>query len=332
MTPHRILITGANGFIGRHLCRHLTRQGKSITACIRPSSNISSLAELPKLELLRISELTPHASSWPALGRHLAEVDAIVHLAARVHVMHDTSADPLAAFREANVTTTECLARAAAESGVRRFIYVSSIKVNGEATEDSSYTADDRPAYVDPYGQSKWEAEQKLEEIATAKGMEWVVVRPPLVYGPGVRGNFLALMKCLLKGYPLPLGAVENRRSVVSVYNLADLLERTLYHPNASGQRFLVKDEEDISTAELVRRLGNALQRQPRLIPVPPRLLLASGKLLRKQDVIQRLCSSLVLNTTKTADLLDWRARVSLDSGLGRTCEWFQTATLRGAL
>jgi nucleoside-diphosphate-sugar epimerase len=332
MTQRRILITGANGFVGRHLCRHLIRQGKSITACVRPSSNISSLDGLRNLEFLRISELTPKASSWLALGRQLAEVDAIVHLAARVHVMRDTSVDPLAAFREANVTSTECLARAAAESGVRRFIYVSSIKVNGEATDGSSYTADDRPGYVDPYGQSKWEAEQKLEEIATAKGMEWVVVRPPLVYGPDVRGNFLALLKCLLRGYPLPLGAVENRRSVVSAYNLADLLERTLYHPNASGQRFLVKDEEDISTAELVRRMAKALQRRPRLIPVPPGLLLASGKLLRKEDMIQRLCSSLVVNTTKTADLLDWRARVPLDWGLGRTCDWFQTAMLRGAL
>jgi nucleoside-diphosphate-sugar epimerase len=332
MTPRRILITGANGFIGRHLCRHLTRQGKSITACIRPSSNISPLDGLRNLDLLRISELTPNASSWPSLGSHLREVDAIVHLAARVHVMHDTSTDPLAAFREANVKTTECLARAAAKSGVRRFIYVSSIKVNGEATANNSYTADDRPGYVDPYGQTKWEAEQKLEEIATATGMEWVVVRPPLVFGPGVRGNFLALLKCLLKGYPLPLGAIENRRSVVSVYNLSDMLESTLYHPNASGQRFLVKDEEDISTAELVRRLAKALQRQPRLIPVPQWLLLASGKLLQKQDVIQRLCSSLVVNTTKTADLLHWRPSVPLDWGLGRTCDWFQTATLHGAL
>src|ERR1700761_1965527 len=191
MTPRRVLITGANGFVGSHFCRHLARKRKCITACVRPSSNIAPLHAVKNLEVLRISELTPDAPSWPVLSSKLSEVDVVVHLAARVHVMQDKAVNPLAAFRQANVASTEWLARAAAAGGVRRFIYVSSIKVNGEATSDHAYTADDRPGYVDPYGQSKWEAAQKLEEIASANGMEWVVVRPPMVYGPGVRGNFL---------------------------------------------------------------------------------------------------------------------------------------------
>jgi nucleoside-diphosphate-sugar epimerase len=246
--------------------------------------------------------------------------------------MHETSPDALLEFRRANVGSTEHLARTAADSGVRRFVYVSSIKVNGETTGDGSFTADDRPGYVDPYGQSKWEAEQKLEEIASTQGMEWVVIRPPLVYGPDVRGNFLSLMKCVRRGYPLPLGAVQNQRSIVSIYNLIDLLEQVLHHPNASGQRFLVKDQEDVSTAELVRRIARALRTRPRLVPVPPSLLSLSGRLLRQRDAVQRLCSSLVVNTTKTADLLQWRAPVSLDCGLGSTCNWFSTTASGGTL
>lgn len=328
MKSQRILVTGANGFVGRHLCRHLVQQGLQVTACVRSHADLSSLHDIDNCDILRVPELGPAA----LLQSHLAATDAVVHLAARVHVMHETSTNPLAEFRRVNVRATENLALAAAKSGVRRFVYVSSIKVNGESTGDGSFSADDRPGYLDPYGQSKWEAEQKLEEIATARGMEWVIVRPPLVYGPGVRGNFLAFMRCLGRGFPLPLGAVTNQRSIVSVYNLVDLLERALHHADAPGQRFLVKDQEDLSTAELARRLARALDTHARLIPIPPSLLLLSGRLLRRQEAVQRLCSSLVLNTAKTAHLLHWRPPVSLDSALGNTCNWFKAAVANGTL
>jgi nucleoside-diphosphate-sugar epimerase len=328
MKQQHIFITGANGFVGRHLCRHLAQRGTRVTACVRPCSDTSSLEGVAGVDILRVAELGPRGTR----ETQFAGIDAVVHLAARVHVMHDTAPDPLLEFRRVNVESTEHLARTAAESGVRRFVYVSSIKVNGETTGDGSFTADDRPGYADPYGQSKWEAEQKLEEIASIKGMEWVVIRPPLVYGPDVRGNFLALMKCLRRGFPLPLGAVENQRSIVSIYNLIDLLERVLHHPNASGQRFLVKDQEDVSTAELVRRIAQALQIRPRLIPVPPSLLLLTGRLLRRRDAVQRLCSSLVVNTAKTAHLLQWRPPVSMDCGLVNTCSWFSSAASDGSL
>lgn len=328
MKQQHIFITGANGFIGRHLCRHLAQLGMWVTACVRPTSDVSTLEGVKGVRIMRV----PEAGPTPALEAQFAGVDALVHLAARVHVMHDTSSDPLAEFRRVNVAGTERLAHIAADNGVRRFVYISSIKVNGEATGARSFTADDLPGYVDPYGRSKWEAEQKLEEIATARGMEWVIIRPPLVYGPGVRGNFLALMKCLRRGLPLPLGSVENRRSIVSVYNLVDLLERALLHPAASGQRFLVKDQEDVSTAELVRRLALALQTRALLIPVPSSFLLMSSRLLRQQDAVQRLCSSLVVNTEKTAQLLQWMPPVSLDRGLGTTCTWFKAAASDGML
>lgn len=325
MTQHRILVTGANGFVGRHLCQHLASQGNYVKACVRPSSNTSALIGIPHLEVVRVPEQSDNS-----LIPMLSAVDAVVHLAARVHVMRETSRDPLADFRRVNVTSTRCLARAAARVGVRRFVYVSSIKVNGEVTHGRSFSPDDPPGYVDQYGQSKWEAELELEHIASTSGMEWVVVRPPLIYGPHVRGNFLALMKCLQEGFPLPLGSVDNHRSIVSVYNLVDLLELAIYHPGACGNRFLVKDAEDISTADLVRGIARALHTRARLFRIPPSLLLIAGKCLHRYDAIQRLCSSLVVDVTKTTDLLGWRAPMSLESGLGRTCSWFQAAASRG--
>ncbi len=339
------LVTGANGFIGRHLCGHLARSGREVIAVVRPGPAPAASAERPA----RIVPL-------PLLGAErewlklLAEVDSVIHLAARVHVMRETAEDPLAAFRAVNVEATAQLAALARRAGVRRLIYLSSIKVNGEATGPGCASAcfgpEDEPAYSDPYGQSKWEAEQALAQAAGGAAgdrdcnpMEWVVVRPPLVFGPGVRGNFLSLVRAVERGVPLPVGAIRNRRSLVSVYNLVDLLEKTLDHPAAPGQRFLVKDgdgsdAEDLSTGELVRRLARALGGRPRLvpqlvpvlIPVPAALLSAAGRLVRRQAAVARLCSSLVLDTSKTRDLLDWRAPMTLDQGLERTCAWFKTA------
>ena len=238
--------------------------------------------------------------------------------------MRETAEDPLAEFRKVNVEGSAQLAALAARAGVRRLVYLSSIKVNGEATDARWFGPDDPPAYGDAYGQSKWEAEQKVAKIAGAHDMEWVVVRPPLVFGPSVRGNFLSLIRAVERGVPLPVGSIRNCRSLVSVYNLVDLLEKTLDHPQAHANRFLVKDPEDLSTGELVRRLAHALHRGPRLVPVPAALLRRAGQLMGRETTIHRLCSSLVLDTSKTADLLHWRAPVPLDQGLERTCAWFK--------
>jgi UDP-glucose 4-epimerase len=248
---------------------------------------------------------------------------AIIHLVARVHVMHDPEPEPLKAFREINVKGTERLCRQACEMGVRRFIFVSSIKVNGEATNGHAFRADDAPNFQDPYGQSKWEAEERLKSIAEEAGMEWVVVRPPLVYGPGVRGNFLTLLSCVSRGLPLPLGGVHNQRSLVGVQNLANLLNVVIDHPAAAGKRFLVKDGEDVSTPELIRKVAMALHRTPRLIPIPESLLLTAGTLLQRRPAVERLCGSLVVDTTETNAILQWTPPHSLDSGLQSTARWF---------
>jgi nucleoside-diphosphate-sugar epimerase len=326
MIRNRVLVTGANGFVGRHLCTHLAAIGRQVTACVRHPEGLEGV-QSEHIETAEVPDLTTY-EDWPDL---LADVDAIVHLAARVHVMHDRSSDPLAEFRRVNVATTSTLADQAARAGVRRFIYVSSIKVNGEETTSGEFHADDLPGYRDPYGQSKWEAEQRVEDIGAASGLEWVVIRPTLVFGPGVRGNFLSLMRCIHRGLPIPLGSVRNQRSLVSVYNLADLIATAIDHPAAAGQRFLVKDPEDLSTRELICRIAKGLQCRPRLLSVHSALLVRSAELFGQRDKIQRLIGSLVVNTDKTAALLQWNAPKSLDSALADTCAWFKsTSPIKG--
>jgi UDP-glucose 4-epimerase len=262
----------------------------------------------------------------------LAGADAVIHLAGRAHVMHETAADPLAEFRSVNVAGTEQVCACAANAGVRRFIYLSSIKVNGEETAGSPFQADDQPHFSDFYGQSKWEAEQRLRAIAEEAGMEWVCVRPPLVYGPGVRGNFLSLMKILSRGVPLPLRGIHNKRSLVSVYNLCDFLERVMVHPGAANQRFLVKDQEDISTVELIRYLAAVLGKEPRLLWVPAGALTLVGKLLHREDAIHRLCSSLLVSTDKAKERLGWRAPMPVMAGLKATGTWFSATGGNGVI
>jgi UDP-glucose 4-epimerase len=257
------------------------------------------------------------------LPKALLNVDAVIHLAGRAHVMHETAADPLHEFRLVNVGGTESLASIAAQRGVKRFIYVSSIKVNGEATNGNPFCADDPPGYCDSYGQSKWEAEERLRQIAVGANMEWVIVRPPLVYGPGVRGNFLALLKSVFRGTPLPVGSLHNSRSLVSVFNLSDFLSLLLDHPGAANNRFLVSDQHDISTPDLVRRVAVALHCPPRIIPCPEAVLRMAGTVLRRKAAIERLCSSLAVDRQKAKDILGWSATTTLDWGLDRTAEWF---------
>ncbi len=238
--------------------------------------------------------------------------------------MRDTVAEPLADFRRVNVEGTRQLARQAAAAGVQRFVYVSSIKVNGESTAPGRpFRADDPPQPVDPYGISKHEAEQALREQAATAGMELVVIRPPLVYGPGVRANFRSMMTWLQRGIPLPLGAIDNRRSLVALDNLCDLIVTCVQHPAAAGRTFLAGDGEDVSTTELLQRLGRALGHPARLLPVPPGLLRTTLGLLGKGDIAQRLCSSLQVDISTARELLGWQPPISLDEGLLRAAATF---------
>jgi nucleoside-diphosphate-sugar epimerase len=256
------------------------------------------------------------AADWSVA---LAGISAVVHLAARVHVMADTAANPLEEFRRVNVQGTLNLARQAAAAGVRRFVFVSSIKVNGEATQPGfPFTADDAPAPLDAYGVSKMEAEQGLREIARQTGMDVVIIRPPLVYGPGVKANFAAMMRWLKRGVPLPLGAIHNQRSLVALDNLVDLIVTCITHPAAANPIFPVSDGEDVSTTGLLRRMGQAMGRPARLIPVPAGLLKLAATVLGKPDVAQRLCGSLPVDIEKTRRLLGWTPPLSLDEGLRR--------------
>lgn len=250
-------------------------------------------------------------------------ISVVIHCAARVHVMNDVAADPLAEFRRVNVEGTLRLARQAAQAGVRRFIFLSSIKVNGERTAPGMpFTAEQPPQPLDPYGVSKREAENGLFALARETAMEAVVIRPPLVYGPGVKANFLAMMRWLERGFPLPLGGVKgNCRSLVALDNLVDLVATCIDHPAAANQIFLVSDGESLSTAELLRRMGEALGRPAKLIPVPPAVLRLGARLLRRPGIAQRLCDSLELNIDKTRDLLSWSPPLSVDEGLRRTAE-----------
>lgn len=307
--PGCVLVTGATGFVGSALTQRLVHEGLVVRASVRRAA-----ANLPDgVATLTVADLDAH-TDWSAA---LAGVDAVVHCAARVHVMRERAHDPLAEFRRVNVEGTLRLAQQAADAGVRRFVYLSSIKVLGESSAPGRpLRADDTPAPQDAYGQSKWETEQRLQVLAAECSMELVIVRPPLVYGPGVRANFAALMRWVQRGWPLPLGALDNRRSLVALPNLVDLLCVCLRHPAAPGQVFLVSDDCDVSSADLVRRMARAMGRKARLWPVPVRWLEAAAALLGKRAAVQRLCGSLQVDIQKTQHLLGWQPPVTLDQGL----------------
>ena len=310
------LVTGANGFVGSALCARLRKDGAPVRGAVR-SSNVRPGGT----EGVTVGDLASD-TDW---SEALKNVEQVVHLAARVHVMNDKSSDPLAEFRRVNVEGTAALARQAAAAGVRRFVFLSSVKVNGEFTEAGQpFTADDVPAPEDPYGVSKHEAEQLLRQIAGETGMEVVIIRPPLVYGPGVKANFESMMRWLARGVPLPLAAVtRNRRSLVALDNLVDLIVTCLNHPAAANRTFLVSDGEDLSTAQLLKRMSAAMGKPARLFYVPPGLLKLGATLLNKPGIYQRLCGSLQLDITKASQLLDWTPPVSVDEGLRRAAEGF---------
>lgn len=311
----KVLLTGVSGFVGRRVASKILEvQDIQLTVVAR-----SGLLENPSsVSVIRIQTLD-EKTDWTT---SLDQMDVVVHAAARVHVTNDQSADPLYEYRKVNVAGTLNLARQAATSGVRRFVFVSSIKVNGEATLiGRPFAADDVPAPLDPYGVSKMEAEQGLREIAAQTGMEVVIVRPPLVYGPGVKANFASMMRWVARGVPLPLGAIHNARSMVALDNLVDLLVLCLKHPAAAGQTFLVSDGQDVSTSDLLRRTALAMGRKPRLVPVPAPWLEWAAAMLGKRDVAQRLCGSLQVDITKTRELLGWTPPFTLDQGLKKAVE-----------
>ena len=311
-----ILLTGATGFLGNATMQRLLADdaAQGLAVALRRSESL-----WPDRVAQHVTGDLTASTHWTAA---LQGVSAVLHCAARVHVMAEAAANPLDEFRRVNVQGTLNLARQAAASGVRRFVFVSSIKVNGEATPTgSSFTADDLPAPLDAYGISKMEAEQGLREIASQTGMQVVIVRPPLVYGPGVKANFAAMMRWLQRGVPLPLGAIHNQRSLVALDNLVDLLVTCLTHPAAANQTFLVSDGEDVSTTELLRRMGQAMGKPARLLPVPASWLQLAATLVGKRAVAQRLCGSLQVDIEKTRQLLGWSPPLTLDQGLKKAAE-----------
>lgn len=306
-----IAVTGANGFVGRALVKALVGQGQAVRPVVR----------LAESGAMAVGDIGPD-TDWVAA---LSGVKCVLHTAARVHVMEEKVADPLRAFREVNVVGTRRLAEQAADAGVRRLVYISSVKVNGERTVlGRPFLVSDSPAPEDAYGLSKWEAEQALWRVAAQTGLEVVIIRPPLVYGPGCKANFFNMMQWLSQGMPLPLGAIKNKRSLVALDNLVDLIVTCINHPAAANQVFLVSDGEDLSTTELLRRTATALGKPVRLLPVPQRILQMGLKIVGKGDMAQRLCGSLQVDSSKARTLLGWRPPVSVDEALRKTARYFQ--------
>jgi nucleoside-diphosphate-sugar epimerase len=314
MSSSRVLVTGANGFVGNAVLTRLLSDGRfAAVGGVRDLFQSRYPCEYVFFDL---------GAAFSASA--LAGVDTVVHAAARVHVMAGQSTDDLSAFRASNVDGTVRLASSAAQAGVRRFILISSIKVNGEMTlPDRPFTSLDLPAPVDAYGVSKWEAEEALRELGERTGMEVVIIRPPLVYGPGVKANFLSMLRWVERGVPLPLGAIANRRSMVALGNLTDLIVHCIDHPAASGNTFLVSDGEDLSTTQLLRRVARSLNVRPWLIPVPQKVLSTALVLLGKQALATRLCGSLQVDMCRTCELLGWVPPVSIESALAGVAKYY---------
>ncbi|TKB26130.1 SDR family oxidoreductase [Desulfopila sp. IMCC35006] len=313
----KVLVTGATGFIGgTFLAKTASDSRFSVRAALRTDLQFSTRGIEPVL----VEGLTATADWHEALNG----CRAVVHAAALTDKMQGTSTAPLVEFRHVNVQGTLNLARQAAEAGVKRFVFVSSVKVNGESTvPGQSFTADDLPSPVDPYGISKHEAENELRELMTETGMEVVIIRPPLVYGPGVKANFFKLLQLTQNHFPVPLGSVHNSRSMVYIGNLVNAITSCLEHPKAAGETFLVSDGEDVSTPELFRKLASAMGRKAILLPISLNLLKAIFSLTGKRAEIERLTGSLCVDTSKIREVLDWQPPYTLDQGIQETVDWY---------
>jgi len=313
----RVLITGAYGFVGKPLCAELQRRGLSVRAAMRSHGQLSANGETAI-----VGEINPE-TKW---ADALRGVDTVIHLAARVHVMKDTAADPLTEFLKVNLYGTSNLAQQAASAGVKRLVFVSSIKVNGEQTMDARpFAESDEPDPRDPYAISKLQAEQVLQRVARETGLEVVIVRPPLVYGPGVKGNFIRLLAAIDKEIPLPLAGAHNLRSLVYVGNLVDALIACATHPAAAGQTYLVSDGEDVSTAMLVEKIAHVLGRKSRSFYLPPGLLRTAATVVGRAEQLDRLFGSLRVNDHKLRRELGWMPPYSMEQGLRATADWYRS-------
>lgn len=315
----RVAVTGASGFVGQALVARLLSYQHDVHAVVR-SQNKDAPVLARAIQIFSVGDIIAGAN-WSSA---LAGVDCVVHCAARAHVINQTETDALAVYRGVNVEGTRQLAEQAAKMGLRRLVYLSSIKVNMDQTiSPDRFGFLDNTFTEDPYATSKREAEQALHEVSAKTGLEVVIIRPPLVYGPGVKGNFLSMLGWLSRGVPLPLGAIQNQRSLVGIDNLVDLIVTCMDHPAAANQTFLVSDDEDLSTTEIVRRLGAALGKPARLIPIPAPLLGLAARLAGKQDIAERLLGNLKVNISNTKNILDWAPRVSMNEGFKKTAEWY---------
>lgn len=313
------LVTGWDGFVGRALCARLLRSDWRIRGTARTAGFEERRPEA--FETVNADLIGPE-QPW---RQALSGIDLVIHLAARVHVMKDSAADPLAAFRLTNVVGTERLARLAASRGAKRFVYLSSVKVNGEGAE-RPYSEADAPAPEDPYAVSKFEAEQSLRAVARETGLELVILRPPLIYGPGVKANFLRLLRLIDKGVPLPLASVRNRRSLIYLGNLIDAVVQCAMHPKAAGKTYLVSDGEDVSTPELIARVGAALGSPARLVPFPPFAFHLAARLLGRPGAARRLFGSLAVDSSQIRKELGWASPCTMAQGLSQTAKWYNDA------
>ena len=305
---NKILITGSNGFLGQYLCKFLAEQNYSILGQTRKTQMFSQ----PNITNINF-DLNDNLEEVD-----LSEIDFIIHCAGRAHIMHETAESPLAAYRQTNVQGTLNLAQKAVQNGVKRFIYLSSIKVNGEETTHISFKPDDEFNSSDPYGISKYEAEQALLDLAKSTDLEVVIIRPVLIYGPGVKANFKSMIALAGKKIPLPIGCLDNKRSMVSLYNLADLIHTCMIHPKAKGEIFLASDQDDISVKQLFKKLADQQHKKLIMLPIPKVLITMLATLVGKQAVAKRLCSELVVDTSKNTQLLDWHAPYSVDESLSK--------------
>ncbi|MDO8714704.1 MAG: SDR family oxidoreductase [Polynucleobacter sp.] len=313
-----ILVTGATGFLGRSLALHLESNNYLVRKAIRPNHS-AMFRHLDQSNYAVVSNIDGN-TNWTAA---LSGVDCVIHCAARAHLMDDITTNPYASYRIVNVDGTRSLAEQAAANGIRRFVYISSIKVNGESTNESfRFSHHDRASPEDAYGTSKWEAEQILQEISAKTGMEIVIIRPALIYGPGVKGNLGRLLDFVQRGYPMPFGAIKNQRSLIGLDNLVDLLQNCIAHPRAAGQTLLASDGEDLSTPELLRRIAKAMGRSIHLIPIPVIILKLAAKTVSKQAEINRLIGSLQVDMSHTQEILDWKCPTSLNSGIQKMVDW----------
>lgn len=316
----KILVTGANGFVGSSLCRRLLAESITVHAATR------SPLKTPSNHLLFNSYTTGNIDEYTNWQSALDGVDVVIHLAARVHMMQDNAVDPLSEFIKINCDATLNLAKQAAATGVRRFIFLSSIKVNGETTEGRMpFKETDEPNPQDPYGISKLHAEEALKKVSHDTGMELVIVRPPLVFGPGVRANFLKLLQLADRGIPLPLGQVKNQRSLIFVENLSDALLRCATQPAAAGKTYLVSDGQSFSTAELFQSISYALERRGRLLSIPVNLMRIVALLFGKTAVLDRLTQSLIVDSQKISKELNWIPPYTLNEGLKITADWYRS-------